>query len=732
MGVTLYDAAGRVVDLEALKQPQAAPEFVGVRNIFSNLHPTVGLTPERLNAVLLQAEQGDPYAYFELAQDMEERDTHLMSVLSTRKQTVAQLELMVKPADSSPEAGADAGFVRELLLDAGGMSLQSSFVDILDAIGKGVSVQEIDWDSDGDGLGVRWLPRRIEWRDPRWFMFDWISGEQLLVRTYRTDGQTLPSQLAPGIRSTPEGAQIGIQPMTAPLAPFKFVAHLAKAKSGIPIRGGLARAISWIYLFKKLVMKDAAVFSERFGMPARRGKFGPGATKEDKELLLRATAALGSDAAVILPESMDIELVVAQGGGNRSGVAIYETLLRYYDSAMSKAVLGQDFTTELPKQGGSRAAAQVGKDVRDGILRWDATRLAETLTRDLVRPAIDLNRGPRRRYPSISLKILGAVDARAFMDAAATAADHGVDVGQNAVREVLGIPAPTPGEKLLTPRQVVRVTEDTIAPDPIEGNDPAPLPKPTPATVHAAAAGSEPPEPQTALRKVSRAVIIEGDRVWIMTPAAEPYTMLPGGGCDTDSMRAAAIREAREETGLEIRITRWLADFVDEFSWRRYYVAERIGGQPSTRDADGGGKVIVERLPFAEAMAKLTSPFDRAALAMVTPEKLRTTAAVYREVREAYDRARSLNDHARRRRRNPRLPLEGYAQAMARDWQPVLGPMIDPIRQAIGNARDLPDAKRRLAIAADEMGMDVFVDRLARAGFNARMAARHKVALPEE
>ena len=171
--------------------------------------------------------------------------------------------------------------------------------------------------------------------------------------------------------------------------------------------------MSWIYLFKNLVTKDAVVYSERFGMPARLGKYSPGATEEDKSLLLRATAALGSDAAAIIPDSMQIDLVTAKAGGGQRGVEIYETLLRYFDSAMSKAVLGQDFTTELPKQGGSRAAAQVGKDVRDDILRWDATRLAETLTRDLVRPVVDLNLGPRRRYPHISLKILGAVDARA-------------------------------------------------------------------------------------------------------------------------------------------------------------------------------------------------------------------------------------------------------------------------------------------------------------------------------
>ena len=583
--MTLYDAYGRPIDLEALKQPQAAPTFVGLRNIYSVMRASSDLTCERLVGILRQAELGDPWPYFELAEEMEEKDLHYLAVLSTRKQSVAQLELIVKPADNTREAAYDAAFVREVLLSDGGLNLQSSFVEIQDAVGKGVSATEIEWDDEGDGLGIRWVPRQLHRRDPRWFLFDWISGEQLLVRSWvRPEGQAL----SPLIEQTPENARIGIQPATAPLTPYKFITHVARAKSGLPIRGGLARAISWIYLFKNFVLKDAVIFSERFGMPARLGKYEPGATVAEKDLLLQATAALGSDAAAIVPKSMEIELLTAKAGGSQRGVDIYEKLLRYFDSAESKAVLGQDFTTELPKQGGSRAAAQVGKDIRDDILRWDAMRLNQTVTRDLVRPVVDLNLGPRRRYPSISLKILGAVDARAFMDAAAVAADHGVEVGQDAVRDVLGIPAPLPGEKLLTPRQTVRVTEKEIPQDETEPGDLVVDDEAQP--THASVVGNrEPPEP--------------------------------------DDVHAATRR---------------------------------------------------------------------------------------------------------RRRRPPAAPLEGYAQAMARDWRPVIEPLLEPIRREIMGARSLPEAKRRLAAAAKDMGLETFVERMARAGFNARMAARHKVALPKE
>src|ERR1700749_3934270 len=101
--MTLYDAYGRPVDTAQLREEQAGPTLAGVRNIYSVMHPSVGLTPEKLAAILRQAEFGDPFLYFELAEEMEEKDLHYLSVLDTRKESVAQLDLVVRPASSERE-----------------------------------------------------------------------------------------------------------------------------------------------------------------------------------------------------------------------------------------------------------------------------------------------------------------------------------------------------------------------------------------------------------------------------------------------------------------------------------------------------------------------------------------------------------------------------------------------------------------------------------------------------
>jgi hypothetical protein len=127
------------------------------------------------------------------------------------------------------------------------------------------------------------------------------------VRTLRTDGQALleaipaKEQITGGAQHLAgdwiwnmEARRIGIQPLTAPLTPFKFITHFAKVKSGLPIRAGLTRCVTWAYLFKNLAQKDWATFVEKYGQPLRLGKYPERATEADKAVLMAAVAGIGA------------------------------------------------------------------------------------------------------------------------------------------------------------------------------------------------------------------------------------------------------------------------------------------------------------------------------------------------------------------------------------------------------------------------------------------------------
>jgi phage gp29-like protein len=459
--MTLYDAYGRPVDTGRLGEEQAAPTMTGVRNIYSVMHPSVGLTPEKLSAVLRQAEFGDPFLYLELAEEMEEKDLHYLAVLGTRKQSVAGLQISVSPASGESEDQRIAELVRDLLL-GGTLNLRDMIFDILDAIGKGFSATEIIWDTSGP----LWRPARLIWRDPRWFAFDWVSGEQLLVRTIGDDtrngaiaGHNGNSHFrrgfngynpapANGLTNAGPSNEPNLQPMTAALDPFKFIVHISKAKSGLPIRGGVARAAGWSYLFKNYILKDWVTFAEVFGQPLRLGKYGAGATEADKQALLSAVANIGTDAAAIVPDSMLIEFTEARQTGSAD---LYERFCEYLDRQVSKAILGQTLTTELPRSGGSRAAAQVHDAVRRDILASDARRLSETLTRDLVKPIVDLNAGPQTRYPRIDLILPSDGDEQEFAAIIAGLIDRGLRISQKTVLDRLNLPTASSADATLHP-----------------------------------------------------------------------------------------------------------------------------------------------------------------------------------------------------------------------------------------------------------------------------------------
>ncbi len=441
----LYDAYGREVEPARLREEQAAPTFAGIRNIYSVMHPSAGLTPERLAAILREAEAGDPYQYLELAEEMEEKDLHYLAVLSTRKQSVAQLDMIIRPASSSAEDLSIAALVREVLLD-GALAMESVLFDILDAIGKGFSAVEIIWNTSGR----TWLPERLVWRDPRWFLFDWVNGETLLLRSMESERESAPSAASGPSHFRGGGwfSQSAAQPFTAPLCPYKFIVHVARAKAGLPVRGGIARAAGWAYLFKNYVLKDWVTFTEVFGQPLRVGKYGPGATENDKRVLLNAVTNIGTDAGAVIPDSMVIEFTEARQSGSAD---LYERFCDYLDRQVTKAVLGQTLTTETSRGGGSRAAAEVHQTVRRDIMNSDARRLAATITHDLVKPIVDLNFGPRSRYPQFTLGLPDDQDAKVFADTISELADRGLRISQKTVLDKLGLPEPQEGEPVLTP-----------------------------------------------------------------------------------------------------------------------------------------------------------------------------------------------------------------------------------------------------------------------------------------
>lgn len=401
----ILDAYGNPMRRKLLTEEISGPTVTGVRSIISD-HPAAGLTPPRLSSILRESEYSNHRRYFELAEQMEEQDMHYASVLGTRKRAVAQMPMRVEPADDSSQAQEDAAFVEEWL-DRD--TLDTEIEDILDAIGKGASFTEIIWDQ-----GDHWLPAQLERRDPSWFEFD------------RIDGKT-PMLIG-------EGGQL------ESLEPAKFICHNHKFKSGLTIRGGIARAVAWGWMFKNYAMKDWVSFLEAYGQPIRVGRHDNGASEGDIRKLMQAVSQVGTDAAAVYPRTMDIEFIDPKAGTAPN--ELWRSLSEYIDDQVSKAVLGQTSSSDAKASGIGSGQSDLHGEVRDDIARSDAKLLAATLNRDLVRPMIGLNFGARSKYPRIKIEKPDAIDVKAMVESAEKLTALGVEIDADEMREAAGLPAP--------------------------------------------------------------------------------------------------------------------------------------------------------------------------------------------------------------------------------------------------------------------------------------------------
>lgn len=409
----LLDRWGNPVRKADLKREAAPASITGVRSPISG-YPADGLTPVRLATILREAAEGDPIRYLELAEAIEERDLHYVGVLGTRRRSVSQIEATVEAASDKPEDVEKADRIRDWLTRG---ELTDELFDILDAIGKGYSFTEIVWDTSAG----QWQPARLEWRDPRWFRF--ARHDLTTPRMIADDGSEQP------------------------LRPFSFIHATIKAKSGLPIRSGLARIAAWAWMFKAFTQRDWAIFTQTYGQPLRVGKYGPQASEADRDTLFRAVANIAGDCAAIIPEGMQIDFIESKSVG--ASVELFRDRADWLDRQMSKAVLGQTATTDAVT--GGLGSGKEHREVQKDIERADCMALAAVLNRDLIRPWIDLEYGPQQSYPRLVIARPETEDLAAFATAVGGMIDRGLEVEQSAIRDRFKLPEPAKGAALMRP-----------------------------------------------------------------------------------------------------------------------------------------------------------------------------------------------------------------------------------------------------------------------------------------
>lgn len=413
------------------------------------------LGPEYVTSVQAQADLGYFYSWADLLTECRLRDAHLHGVLQRRELRVAGAAWEMRAKEGSGQLGAEvANFCAERLREmepdgAYGRSFSGMVADLMGAVYHGRAGHELVWREEArDGGGSWWLPRTAEEIAPRRFAMatDW----RLHVWDAAGTGESATSGINVG---TPfanfPGVCVG---EVNALAPGKIVTFTPRVTGGNPNREGVGQVTVWPAVFKRMGVREYVAFIAWAARGLRKGTYRvesteekPGASVDHETKLIEALVNWSAQTAAIIPDTCTAEVETVSGEGMPQN-----KFIEWCNSEESKAVLGSTLGTDAGQRG-ARSLGEVHERGEGTLAKADAQMLAESLRHMLLRPLVLHNFGPRAPVPEIVFDVEGP-DARAeTAKMMVELARGGVDIAQRDVRNLVAVPDPKPGDKLLVP-----------------------------------------------------------------------------------------------------------------------------------------------------------------------------------------------------------------------------------------------------------------------------------------
>ena len=234
-------------------------------------------------------------------------------------------------------------------------------------------------------------------------------------------------------------------------------------------RGFGARDVAWfMWLAKQEVLQDALTFAERYAVGIRIG-FYPLGNAEGRAVMENVLANLVNDNSVLLPKTgddklYDIEIKEPTSGGN---LGTFMELLNWLSGKLKESIVGQNLSSESASTGMGSGVADLQGDTLSRISRFHADALADSLTREVIRPIAKMYGATDAEASKLFFRFSEErIDIKDRLEAIRAYMDMGGTVLDNEVRDMLGLGDPKPGEAVLggkkdeLPGQTGGVTKD--------------------------------------------------------------------------------------------------------------------------------------------------------------------------------------------------------------------------------------------------------------------------------
>lgn len=412
------------------------------------------LTPDSLRWALDQGAAGDLAAQNALFDLMEDTWDRLRGNVERLKKAVCKLPFTIQPWSEkgqkpTPEAVEKARFVEHVLHNQraptweGRFNFAGTVHSLLDAIGRGVAVLEIDW-ALADGRYVPTATRRVPWAC---LGFD-----------------RRPNAPEPGsLRLFPDRNRDN--PRRFSEFPHKFLVGVYGAKQGPLGEAAQLRTLAPLWLGRMLGWEWLLSRAELFGMPIRWATYDPASTTEQIAAVNNMLANMGTAAWGSFPAGTNLEILAGATPGVAGPNEPTERLMSLADTACDRLFLGATLTTTAGDRG-SYAMASVHREIELDLYENYAAYVIDVLNNQMIPAIVALNWGEPTELPFLEVELQRPAKDQAIAERDRLLfQDMGLPVSSQWLYDRHKVPPPGPDDVLFAPRAPTPAAEPTAGRD---------------------------------------------------------------------------------------------------------------------------------------------------------------------------------------------------------------------------------------------------------------------------
>lgn len=341
-----------------------------------------GITLDKLLRILRDAREGDADELWSLYSHIVGSDTTFIAgKMQRHSPLVAEETSVIMPQNPGPDAAARRDELRAQWANCAGKRVAISH--LLDAGMWPVTYARIKWAPVPPATGYYWAMAGLE-IVPFWHV------------TFAADA-TAPAGIPKVKIFNPDGSWSGRTEL--PEGP-RYVCHRGHLLQSQPdCWGGPMRAVVIWWYFATWARQASANHLEGNNQPKWIGKYPRVDAQRAKKELLAAFNRAVTTTALIIPEDAKIEAVQTL---KSDAAEAFENFIKLCQREIAKVVIVQTLTLEAQAQGLGSGQSNVQQDALNGVRRFDAAMLAETIEQQVFRRWLDINGRSGGSVPRLS------------------------------------------------------------------------------------------------------------------------------------------------------------------------------------------------------------------------------------------------------------------------------------------------------------------------------------------